>query len=130
MILLAFDVGRKKTGVAIGNLLTGDARPLAIARGGRTAQLAAIDAHVQEWHPQTLLVGLPLYLDGREHGMTRFCRVFADILRRRFNLPVEFADERLSTAAARTETTAGGAVDAVAAGIILRDWLRERAATC
>lgn len=128
MILLALDVGRKKTGVAIGNLLTGDARPLAIARGGRTAQLAAIGAHIREWRPDSLLVGLPLHLDGAEHGMTKFCRAFAELLRRQFGLPVEFADERLSTFAARSETGQRGEADADAAGIILRDWLRDRAA--
>lgn len=128
MILLAFDVGRKKTGVAVGNFLTGSARPLAVARGGRTAQLAAIGEHIREWNPGTLLVGLPRYLDGGEHGMTRFCRAFAGVLGRQFGLPVEFADERLTTVAARAETGIRGEADAAAAGVILRDWLRERAA--
>ena len=128
MILLGFDVGRKKTGVAVGNLLTDSARPLAIARGGRSAQLAAIAEYVREWRPHKFVVGLPLHLDGGEHSMTRFCRSFAEVLRRKFELPVEFADERLTTAAARAESGEKGEADAAAAGIILRDWLRGRAA--
>lgn len=124
MILLAFDVGRKKTGIAVGNRLTGDARPLAVARGGRDRQIAAIGECVREWNPQTLVVGLPRHLDGEAHAMTKFCRAFAEVLRRQFGLPVEFADERLTTFCARAETGTRGEVDAAAAGIILRDFLR------
>lgn len=135
MILLAFDVGRKKTGVAIGNLLTGLARPLAVARGGRSAQLAAIGEHIREWAPQKLVVGLPARLDGSAHAQTRLCRVFADILHRQFDLPVEFMDERLTTVAARSasvnpacgsEMSGTADTDARAAGIILQDWLRRQ----
>ncbi len=125
MILLAFDVGRKKTGIAVGNLHTGLARPLSVARGGRTRQMEEIGAQVRAWAPQKLVVGLPRHMDGGEHSMTRFCRRFAKTAALQFNLPVEFSDERQSTATARA---IGGRenADAVAAGVILQDWLRRQ----
>ena len=126
MILLALDVGRKKTGIAIGNMHTGLARPLSVARGGRTRQMAEIGEHIRVWAPQKLIVGLPRNMDGGEHAMTRFCRGFAKAAENQFNLPVEFADERQSTATARAiggDKGKNGA-DAAAAGVILQDWLR------
>ena len=123
MLLLAFDVGRKKTGVAIGNTLTGGARPLATVRGGQERQFAAIGAHICSWAPQRLIVGLPLHMDGSEHGMTRHCRTFAQRLAQQFGLPVALADERLTTIAAASR----GGDDAVAAAIILQGWLDDNA---
>ncbi len=128
MILLAFDVGRKKTGIAIGNTETGTARPLAVTRGGRERQAEDIAKHIHEWQPKQLIVGLPTHMDGREHRMTRFCQVFADMLKQRFSLPVSLVDERLSTITARA---VGGGVnaDSVSAAIVLQDWLCQQTRT-
>ncbi len=126
MILLAFDVGRKKTGVAVGSFLTGGARPVAVVCGDAGDQIVAAAKYIREWAPQILVVGLPRYLDGGEHKMTRFCRTFAEKLRDQFRLPVEFADERLTTYCARTEAGKRDKIDAVAAEIILRDWIQSR----
>ncbi|MGU9951693.1 MAG: Holliday junction resolvase RuvX [Gammaproteobacteria bacterium WSBS_2016_MAG_OTU1] len=122
MIILSFDVGRKKTGIAIGNLLTMQARPLTTVRGGRSSQLATISKLIGEWKPHKLLVGLPQHMDGTAHAMTRFCRDFSIILQQ-FNLPIEFVDERQSTLAARTAANRQDDIDSVAASIILQDWL-------
>ena len=129
-IFLAFDVGRKKTGIAVGNAISGGARPLAVASGGRNAQLQAAAKHIEEWQPNGLVVGLPKNMDGTEHAMTRESKNFAAQLRRRFCLPVCFVDERLSSRAARAanKATAGGhGVDAAAAAVILQQWLDEGA---
>lgn len=126
MLLLAFDVGRTKTGIAIGNITTALARPLTTIRGTRSAQIVSIGAHIRRWQPQQLLVGLPRHMDGVEHAMTKFCRDFAAALQQHYSLPVALVDERLSTVTART---VGGDVDAVAAAIILQDWLRGHCAS-
>ena len=96
--LLGFDFGEKKIGVAIGNTLTRQARPLEIifsevreARFGRIAQLLA------EWQPQRLVVGLALAADGGEQPATARCRRFANQLDGRFGLPVLLVDERGSS---------------------------------
>lgn len=120
-ILLGFDVGRKKTGIAVGNLLTGGARPLATARGNGEQQLQIIAAHVREWQPGRMIVGLPTRGDGRAHAMTAASRRFAARLGGAFSLPVEFVDERLTSAAARRLNPPD--LDAAAAAIILQDWL-------
>ena len=131
MIVLAFDVGRKKTGVAIGNLLTGRARPLLTARGSDSARRLCIDNCIRDWRPKHLVVGLPRHMRGEEHAMTAFCRRFAADLQKRFQLPTTLADERLTTAAARAvpDKQPGEDRDNLAAAILLQDWLRAQAAT-
>ena len=127
-IVLSFDVGRKKTGIAIGNTLTGLARPLAVEFGGRSRQLAAIERHIAAWTPQQLVVGLPRTMGGAEHQMSRYCRFFARLLATRFALPVLLVDERLTTQTARA--LVGNApkqtADSTAAAVILQDFLRQR----
>lgn len=134
MIILAFDVGQKKTGIAIGNKISGEARPLAVVRGGRDAQLREIGKYIAEWKPGQLIVGMPLYADGTKHKMSESARGFGDSLALMFSLPVAFVDERFSTIAARAQQNkkpqqtkktkqADIGIDATAAGIILQDWL-------
>lgn len=134
MILLALDAGRKKTGAAIGNTLTGLARPLDVMRGGIDVQMAAIDSLVQTWRPQKLVLGAPRHMNGKAHAMTKFCEDFSSALRARFGLPVELVDERLTTFSARVAikgakrndraAIAGNAsADSVAAAIIMQNWL-------
>lgn len=134
--VLAFDFGEKYVGVAVGDTETRLASPLGmIAQTTGERRLAEIDAIVREWRPGRLVVGLPLSLEGAEHDMTRRARRFARQLAARFRLPVDFADERLSSAAAEEtlrESGRGGrkhkhAAHALAARIILQGWLDESA---
>jgi putative Holliday junction resolvase len=121
-------------GVAVGDTETRLATPLGMFEAeSRSRRMAEIEALLREWRPERLLVGLPLSLDGREHDMTRRARRFARQLEARFRLPVEFADERLSSAAAEStlrETGRGArrhkeGVHALAAKIILQGYLDE-----
>ncbi len=99
--VLAFDFGEKFTGVAVGETSIGVAHPLGlITAQGNAARMDEVAALVAEWKPGTLVVGLPLSMDGTEHELTRRCRRFARQLVARFSLPVELVDERLSSAAA------------------------------
>ena len=122
--LLAFDFGLKRTGAAVGNTLTGSARPLRTIAAEGDARFAAIAALLAEWQPDALVVGVPFHPDGAEHDNTRRARRFARQLRGRFGLPVHEVDERWST----TEALAAGArdADAAAAALLLEQWLRER----
>jgi aspartate carbamoyltransferase catalytic subunit len=75
-----------------------------------------------------LVVGLPLALDGSAHAMTARCTRFANQLRGRFGLPVDYAEERLSSVEAEERLRENGHdaqkrakhVDAVAAQMILQ----------
>lgn len=118
--LLAFDFGERKIGVALGNTLLRDARPLEIIDTPvRARRFARIDALLAEWHPQHLIVGLPLTLDGKDQQATHRARRFANQLRGRTHLPVTLVDERGSSLEAQ-ERTGNAPDDAMAAAIILQ----------
>jgi putative Holliday junction resolvase len=130
-IILAFDFGRRRIGVAMGESLLGQARSLTtIDAEDNATRFSAIAGLIREWQPARLVVGLPLALDGGEHEMTARCRRFANQLRGRFGLPVALVDERLSSVAAESRLKGAGIswqarkdlVDATAAAIILQSY--------
>lgn len=122
--LLAFDYGLKKIGVAIGNTLTRQARPLELLRPvTREQRFQAISALLAHWQPDRLVVGLPLTTDGGEQYASLRCRRFANQLHGRYGLPVELVDERGSSVEAQAVLGSNAADDAVAAAIILQRYL-------
>lgn len=122
--LLAFDYGTKKIGVAIGNTLTRQARPLQILWPVTKEQrFAAIAALLDEWQPDLVVVGLPLATDGSEQYASMRCRRFANQLRGRFGLEVVLVDERGSSMEAQEMLGKHVADDSVAAMVILRRYL-------
>lgn len=120
---LAFDFGLKRTGVAVGNRLLRSAQPRATIRAEGDARFALVQARIEEWQPDALVVGVPFHPDGAAHENTARARKFARQLQGRFGLPVFEVDERYST----TEALAAGAkdADAAAACIILEQFLRS-----
>ncbi|MBI4742715.1 MAG: Holliday junction resolvase RuvX [Betaproteobacteria bacterium] len=129
--VLAFDFGRQRIGVAVGEWLLRQAHPLTVIRGEANAErFAAIAALIGEWRPASLVVGLPVALDGSAHEMTARSTRFANQLRGRFGLAVDYADERLTSVEAEAQLRASGKsarnakalLDAVAAQIILQDY--------
>ncbi|PTB21147.1 Holliday junction resolvase RuvX [Trinickia symbiotica] len=126
--LLAFDYGEKRIGVAIGNALTKQARALAVVPNpNREARFAAVGKLIGEWKPDALVVGLPSHPDGTPHEMTRLAKRFGNQLNGRFNLPVDWVDERYSSVEAEAGLRASGGradmLDAEAARIILQQYL-------
>lgn len=118
--LLAFDYGAKKLGVALGNTLLRQARPLEIIlEATRVGRFARIEALLKRWEPQRLVVGLALSTDGSEQYASQHCRRFARQLEGRFGLPVVLVDERGSSVQAQ-KITGNDPDDAVAAAIILQ----------
>lgn len=131
---MGFDFGTVRIGVAIGETLTGLAHPLTMIPSEPLARrFEQIGALLAEWQPNQIIVGLPTSLEGAEHEMTQRCRRFGNQLHGRFNLPVTWVDERLSSAEAeqrlrQTGQTARATkvnVDAVAAQILLQQWLDQ-----
>ncbi len=99
--VLGFDFGEKRIGVALGEHLLGIAHPLTtINTEINNDRFRIIGELITEWKPVTLVVGLPLSLDGEEHQLTLLCKRFANRLEGRFRLPVVMIDERLSSAEA------------------------------
>lgn len=118
--LLAFDYGAKKLGVALGNTLLKQARPLDLilepTRDGRFARIAAL---IDTWQPERFVVGLALATDGSEQYASQHCRRFARQLEGRYGIPVVLVDERGSSVEAQ-KITGNAPDDAVAAAIILQ----------
>ena len=132
--ILAFDFGSRWIGVAVGDTETRIASPVGVFEGERAERrIAEVESLLREWRPERLLVGLPLAMDGGEHELTRRARRFARQLEARFRLPVDLADERLSSASAREDLRASGKggrehkhdVHALAAKIILQGYLDD-----
>jgi putative Holliday junction resolvase len=135
-VILAFDFGEKRIGVAIGNTTLGRARPLTTIdsevtekRFSRIAQL------IETWQPVVLLVvGLPMHSDGTMHGLTHLCKRFARRLQGRFNIEVILQDERYTSQTACIELKATGLtgrkqksiVDQIAAQHILQSFFDEQ----
>ncbi|WP_266180987.1 Holliday junction resolvase RuvX [Dyella humicola] len=133
--VFGFDVGSRLLGVAVGNRFTGSARGLAAipVRDG-DPDWQKLDALRQEWLPDTLVVGLPLTLDGQEQPASRSARRFAEKLGQRYGVPVELTDERHSSqeaaqrfasarAAGLKKRRDAATIDAEAAAVILERWL-------
>jgi putative Holliday junction resolvase len=135
--VLGFDVGARRTGVAVGNTLSMSARALAVlAVNEGEPDWNACDRLLREWTPQLLVVGEPLTLDGEVQPATQRARRFARALEQRYRLPVRLIDERSSSreadrrfAKARSEGRAKRShaelLDALAAQIILERWLGQ-----
>ena len=134
--ILAFDYGTRHIGVAVGDTETRMAHALGVVEGAdRAARMAGIESLVGEWRPDRLVVGLPLAMDGAQHEMTARARRFARQLAARLRLPVDLADERLSSAAAEEGLRQAGRgarkhkqlVHGEAARMILQSYLDESA---
>lgn len=127
--VLAFDFGEKRIGVAVGERSLAQAHPLTTIRSEVNAErFSVIAALIKEWQPISLVVGLPVALDGTEHAMTARCTRFANQLRGRFGLPVDYGEERLTSVEAEEKLRESGhksksakeQIDALAAQIILQ----------
>lgn len=119
---LAFDFGTRRIGVAGGNTLLRQARPLLTVKDTGDARFDRIARLLAEWQPDALVVGVPFHPDGAPHENTRRAQRFARQLHGRFSLPVHEVDERFSTTEALAE--GAGDVDAASAAIILDQYLR------
>jgi len=133
-LLLGFDYGSKQIGVAVGQVITGQARELCILKAQNgVPDWQKVDALLREWQPDAIVVGLPLNMDGSPSEMSERAEKFARRLNGRFNLPVHTHDERLTTYEAKGQRLQQGQnsgyrerpVDALAAALLLEGWLAE-----
>ena len=127
--VLAIDFGLRRMGLAAGQSVTGTASPIrSIAARNGAPDWVRLDRLVTDWQPDRLIVGLPLNMDGTESEMCGHARRFAVRLGKRYPIPVELTDERLTT---REAKNAHPHQDdhAVAARLIAETWLGERVPT-
>ncbi len=133
--ILAFDFGTKSIGVAIGQEITGTARPLTSFKAQEgIPDWQKVEKLLSEWQPDLVVVGLPLNMDGTEQPLTARARKFANRLHGRFGVAIALHDERLSTVEARADlferggfkALDKGSVDAASAVIILESWFEAQ----
>lgn len=119
--VMAFDFGLKRIGVAVGNRLMKQAQPLTLIEAATNVEkFTAIGGLINEWQPDTIVVGLPLHPDGAEHEMSVRCRRFAHQITGRFGLPTVLVDERYTSAV--LTASRGEHVDSQAAALILQQF--------
>jgi putative Holliday junction resolvase len=142
-VILAIDYGLKRLGLALSDERGVTSRPFATwTRINRRRDLARLRELVREHAVRRIVVGLPLYLDGRPSEMSEEAKAFAARVERALGVPVEMMDERLSSWEAeqalaatkpaaparrgrtqRSRSRRKAPLDDVAAAIILRDYL-------
>lgn len=125
--VLAFDWGQRHIGVALVTQVPRIPIPLKTIPATRgQADHKVLDQLIKQHTPSTLVVGLPLNMDGTESAQTRKARRFATHLQGRYQLPVEFVDERLTTKEAQYRTGVTDPDHAHAALVIAESWLNEQ----
>lgn len=131
-VVLGFDYGKKRIGVAVGQTITATASPLMTLKAENGApRWEEIQKLIEQWHPGAFIVGLPYHLTGEEHEITVAARRFGNRLNGRFSLPVFFIDERLTSLEAEAALRENsrrikpGEIDAQAAKIITESWLQQ-----
>ena len=149
MQILGIDYGRARIGLGIANSESGLAHPLdTLERINRNEDMRRLREIVRANSVKLLVVGLPLRLDGTQGEMAAEAARFARRLRKQLGLPVETVDERLTSweaerlleertgritrkatyRAGKKKANAEGknTVDAVAAAVILKEYLEQK----
>lgn len=134
-LILGFDFGTRRIGVAVGNELLASARELdpLPARDG-IPDWQQVARMVEEWRPDLFVVGLPLTAEGEEQPMSTRARKFGKRLFGRFGVPCEMVDERGSTGEAKVIARELGhrgnyreaSVDGISAVLIVERWFAAR----
>jgi putative Holliday junction resolvase len=135
---LGLDLGSKRIGVAVSDRSGTIASPLTVIERGRSRRHdhERIAALVREEEAECVVVGMPRSLSGGEGPAARAARAEATALASVVGVPVETYDERFTTVTANRALAEGGvrgaarrgAVDKVAAAVILQAWLEARRA--
>ena len=129
---LCFDFGLKNIGVALGNTLTNEARPLLIlAAVNGKPRWEQVEALIKEWQPNAIIVGNPIDENGDATELSERASKFARQLHGRLGLSTILHDERFSSKEAKLRAKESGhngdfakkPIDDLAAAIILESWL-------
>lgn len=130
--VIGFDYGTSWIGIAVGQTLTAQARPLpAIKSFKQSPDWEAISNLLDEWKQQKLIVGLPTSEHPETKYMTDKANRFSRQLHGRFHIDTRLIDERLTTRGAYTIAISSGKrkskpeIDSLSAVLITETWLRE-----
>lgn len=133
-VLLGLDIGDIRIGVALSDALGVAAHPLCtLTRKNRKVDLIAISDLVSIHKVERVVIGLPISLDGSIGPQAEKIQKFAKRLAQVIDIPIEFQDERFTTAEAeevlrtlnKNTEEQKELIDEVAAVIILTDYLNQ-----
>ena len=136
-IILAFDFGLRRIGVAVGQDITGSASPIGVvANRDDGIDHNAIATLIKEWQPTGIVVGMPSHADGSASEMQKPVEQFIDELKR-YGLAIATVDERYTSVEAEQvlkDARAAGSrgrisremIDAAAAVFIAERYLSSR----
>lgn len=132
---MALDVGERRIGVALSDETELIASSVgAILRTPEKSEFGEILALINKYRVGTMVVGLPLSLDGTIGPQARAVQAFIEALRRVTQITIESRDERFTTVEAERLLREAGVrpsrdkprIDAVAAAILLQAYLDSR----
>lgn len=138
-VIIAFDFGLKRTGVAIGNTLTGSATPeCTLLSKNNQPDWDGITQLFKDWSPTQAVVGMPIELDGSETPLTKAVQRFCNQIEGRYNIDVDQENEQFTSIEAarrlkqlrqsgRKKKVTKDEVDKIAAAIILENWMQKNA---
>ena len=137
MRVLALDIGEVRIGVGVSDPAARVATPVVVLPAAEVIGGAKPWRRLlEDWEPELLLCGLPRTLSGEEGPQAASIRQKAEAIAAAAQLPLQFADERLSSREAKrslresglSEKEMRGKVDMIAASIFLQAWLDEQSA--
>ncbi|HOL79556.1 MAG TPA: Holliday junction resolvase RuvX [Clostridiales bacterium] len=135
MVILAVDYGEARTGLAVCDKNEVLATPLSPVVVKSTDMLIdTIIETAKQYKAELIVVGLPVNMDGSHGFRAEVVKEFAQLLKEKSGMPVEFWDERLTTMSASrllNETDVKGKkrkmkLDSAAAALILQSFIDSR----
>ena len=98
--ILAIDYGSKRIGLALSDALglTAQGLPTLMHPGSEEKLLEAIESTVRRYEASTVVLGLPLNMNGTKGPQALRVEALAEALRKRLSVSVDCWDERLTTA--------------------------------
>lgn len=136
LTLIGVDFGLKNIGLAVGQTLTSTASALKTIKYRKPFNYTELDVVIKQWQPDKIIMGLPLTEDGEPQKISKIVEAFAQQLTQRYQIPIEFMDERYSSMEAQAEFASARAsgmvkrkgaqnLDSLAARTILQRWLDQ-----
>jgi len=138
-VVIAFDFGLKRTGIAVGNTVIGSATPeCTLYSKDEMPDWDGITKLIKEWQPSQIVVGMPIELDGSENPLKKSIERFCNQIQGRYNIAVDQENEQFTSIEAaqrlkqlrqsgRKQKVSKDEVDKIAAAIILENWMQRNA---
>ena len=138
MRYLGLDVGSRTVGVAVSDQLGWTAQPITTLQINEEQQEFALDdleKIIQEYQIKTVIIGLPKNMNNTIGERVAAVKNYGELIQNKFNIEIEYIDERLSTTQAQRMLTEEAnisrnkrkqVIDKMAATLILQSYLDRR----